>query len=946
MYLMPKTSSHKKIVLLMLAFLCVVSLIAGVSALSDGSPGGTVILKQDVVAPAGSAPLNAQDHTVTSPSVKASICLGDTSDESGRRIRQTSDNGYIVLSLDVLASYVSDDNRTYLDLGILVSKLDANLNIQWENVITHHTLSNEGPGDIRQTSDGGYIIIGSTSSSLFPVGGDVPGIHGVNSTDVWVIKLNSLGNVVWEKAYGGVFDDAGETIIPLLDGGYLGVATTYSQTNDCPTGQVTGNHGGADIWVFKISSDGTLIWQKCFGGSNDEAPIGITVGADGGYIISGWTSSTDGDVTGGGYHGGIADAWIFKINKNGDIIWQHCYGGNKVDVVAEVYEVPDGYITSGLTISTDIPRFHYNTYIPGNNEPDLWALKISKTGNVVWQNAYGSYFGEYGGFGFPTFDGGIIVIGKAIGDPYDLGGDGDVSGIHHLYGTPTMDLWAIKVDKNGNLAWQKCLGGSYADGSLNGGVIQTQSGGYAILSDSSSNDYDLSGAGNHLPNIGIDPWVVTLNPDVSLQYPAPVINAVTELTNTDLVDGSKQVRAAVNGYGFIPGAAVRLKKTGNTDILALSADLITLNQIYAMFSVPSTTSGVWDLVVKNPDGQESTLAGAITFSGADTTPPIISIICPSNNQVFTTSSVTVSGTASDNVGLSKVEVKIGSGSWQTATGTTSWSQLVTLASGSNTIYAKATDTSGNTQETSVTVTYTAGVIAPVAAFSGSPRSGTKPLTVTFTDSSTNTPTSWNWNFGDSSSVNATMQNPVHTYASAGTYTVSLTATNSVGSNVCTKTNYITVNAASGADNVGIFRGGVFYRNGASAVVYGLSTDTPVVGDWNGDGISEVGVYRGGVFYRNGASAVVYGLSTDTPVVGDWNGDGMSEVGVYRGGVFYRNGASAVVYGLSTDTPVVGDWNGDGMSEVGVYRDGVFYRNGADAIVYGISTDTPVIGKWT
>jgi len=235
--------------------------------------------------------------------------------------------------------------------------------------------------------------------------------------------------------------------------------------------------------------------------------------------------------------------------------------------------------------------------------------------------------------------------------------------------------------------------------------------------------------------------------------------------------------------------------------------------------------------------------------------------------------------------------------------------------------------------------------SPVANFTGTPTSGTAPLTVTFTDSSTNTPTAWSWNFGDSSSVNATVKNPVHTYASTGTYTVALTTTNVAGSNTKTIDNYITVSAASGVDNVGVYRGGVFYRNGADAIVYGLSTDTPVVGDWNGDHISEVGVFRGGVFYRNGADAIVYGLSTDTPVVGDWNGDGISEVGVFRGGVFYRNGADAIVYGLSTDTPVIGDWNGDGISEVGVYRGGVFYRNGADAIVYGLSTDTPVIGDW-
>ena len=199
------------------------------------------------------------------------------------------------------------------------------------------------------------------------------------------------------------------------------------------------------------------------------------------------------------------------------------------------------------------------------------------------------------------------------------------------------------------------------------------------------------------------------------------------------------------------------------------------------------------------------------------------------------------------------------------------------------------------------------VIPPVAAFTGSPTSGTASLTVAFTDTSTGSPTSWLWNFGDSSSVNATVKSPVHTYASTGTYTVALTATNSAGSNTLTRTNYITVNAVSGVDNVGVFRDGVFYRNGADAIVYGLSTDTPVVGDWNGDGISEVGVYRGGVFYRNGADAVVYGLSTDKPVIGDWNGDGISEVGVFRGGIFYRNGATTIGYGLPTDTPVIGKW---------------------------------------
>jgi len=266
----------------------------------------------------------------------------------------------------------------------------------------------------------------------------------------------------------------------------------------------------------------------------------------------------------------------------------------------------------------------------------------------------------------------------------------------------------------------------------------------------------------------------------------------------------------------------------------------------------------------------------------------------------------------------------------------------------------------------------------------------------YTGSTTPSQKSWSWNFGDGST--STSQNPSHTYTSAGTYTVALTATNSAGSNTLTRTNYITVNAVSDVDNVGVFRDGVFYLNGYGYRVYGLPTDTPIIGNWDGTG-DNVGVWRNSlttgssVFYRNGADAIVYGIATDTPIVGDWNGDGKSEVGVWRSSAtaFYLRNTdgttTTVMYGRTTDIPVIGDWNGDLISEVGVFRDGVFdlkgagytvygaagdepiigdwdgdlisevgvwsnsagsvfYRNGATTIVYGLPTDTPIIGKWT
>ena len=185
----------------------------------------------------------------------------------------------------------------------------------------------------------------------------------------------------------------------------------------------------------------------------------------------------------------------------------------------------------------------------------------------------------------------------------------------------------------------------------------------------------------------------------------------------------------------------------------------------------------------------ATLGGLYT---PDFTPPTISITTPTPNQIVTTTTLIVNGTALDNDDISKVEVKVGTGPWQMATGTRSWSKSVTLASDSNTITVRATDAAGNTKDVSVIVTYIADVV-PIASFTGAPTTGTAPLTVTFTDSSTNNPTIWNWSFGDGNF--STVQNPVRVYETTGIYTVSLKATNSGGSTVSMKTNYITVRAS-------------------------------------------------------------------------------------------------------------------------------------------------------
>jgi len=235
----------------------------------------------------------------------------------------------------------------------------------------------------------------------------------------------------------------------------------------------------------------------------------------------------------------------------------------------------------------------------------------------------------------------------------------------------------------------------------------------------------------------------------------------------------------------------------------------------------------------------------------------------------------------------------------------------------------------------MTINYDLPVPAPVASFTTNTTSGTAPLTVQFNDTSSNSPKSWNWSFGDGIWSNTTVsgaRNVTHTYNNPGSCIVQLTVANTGGANTTYPGTTITVNSPViiGNDTIGVYRNGNFFlKNSNSAgnadlvFEYGISSDTPLVGDWNGDGTDTVGIYRDGNFFlKNSNSAgnadlvFGYGISSDTPLVGDWNGDGTDTVGIYRNGNFFlKNSNSAgnadlvFGYGISSDTPLVGDWNG-------------------------------------
>ena len=181
----------------------------------------------------------------------------------------------------------------------------------------------------------------------------------------------------WQKCLGGSQYEQANAMQQTADGGYIAAGETNSRDGD-----VMGNHGGGemvlDAWVVKLDAAGGLVWQKCLGGTGNDGAKAVQQTTDGGYIVAGYTTSTDGDVT--GYHGTggsypTADAWVVKLNATGGLVWQRCLGGTASDGAAAVRQTIDGgYIVAGYAEST-------NGDVSGNHgSTDAWVVKLERHG--------------------------------------------------------------------------------------------------------------------------------------------------------------------------------------------------------------------------------------------------------------------------------------------------------------------------------------------------------------------------------------------------------------------------------------------------------------------------------------------------------------------------------------------------------------------------------------
>ena len=424
------------------------------------------------------ASLQAQDTTIQWQSI-----FGDPSGSC--RLKSTvatNDSGYIISGYGISTGSPFGTHGGY---DILVQKYDKYGNATWKT-ISYGGHKDDTIGSIIATPDNGAILVGSTLSANNGKNDyDVSFNHG--GYDVWVVKLDNSGSIIWEKSYGSSKDDYGASICSTFDGGYVIVG--YSNGNDS---NLTKNNGSFDFWVFKIDSLGKLLWQKSYGGSKYDIAKSVVQAPDSGFVICGFSESNDGDAT---KNNGGSDFWILKLDSSGNLVWQKSYGGSKDESANSIINAKKGYLVAGYTASND------SDVSKNHGSCDFWILEIDYAGKIVWERTYGGDNHDICNSIISAKDSGYILAGETSSK------NGDVKFNHGVVYTGFGDAWILKISENDSLEWEKTYGGSLGDYASTITCLKNNS--YVFAGLSFSSDGDLSSFGTWGTKAG--GWIVKLS---------------------------------------------------------------------------------------------------------------------------------------------------------------------------------------------------------------------------------------------------------------------------------------------------------------------------------------------------------------------------------------------------------------------------------------------------
>ncbi len=386
---------------------------------------------------------------------------GGIVDDQANSIQQTSDGGYVVVG--TTNSFGGTGN-----IDFYVVKTDAQGDTLWTR--TYGGSGSDYAFSIHETSDGGYVLAGFTTS------------FGAGSADSYVVKTDAAGNPQWTCTYGGTNSDVTHSIVQTVDGGY--VLAGYTQSLGA---------GSADFYVVKTNAVGDMLWTRTYGGSGFDYAYSIQQTIDGGYVVTGIIHSVS---------MGHDDFYVVKTDAQGDMLWTRTYGGSGNDQAHSVQQTTDGgYVVAGTTESF------------GAGSIDFYVVKTDAQGDTLWTRTYGGSGFDYAYSIQQTADGGYVV-----------------AGFTDSFGAGAEDFYVVKTDGQGDTLWTRTYGGSSYD--VANSIQQTAYGGYVIAGFTGSfgaGGYDFyvvktggvrvlspnGGETSHISQVDTTRWI-------SFEYSAPV----------------------------------------------------------------------------------------------------------------------------------------------------------------------------------------------------------------------------------------------------------------------------------------------------------------------------------------------------------------------------------------------------------------------------------------
>ena len=431
--------------------------------------------------------------------------------DQGYSIIPTSDHGVLVCGETVSLGAVN------IDWFLL--RLDQTGNIVWAK--TYGGLGfDEAPFGLALTANGNFVVAGKTDS------------FGANGQDIWVITLDKNGNILWQKRYDGrVLNDSAYDIISTADGGYLVVGdTTVSSMSDF------------DAWILKLDQNGQIVWQKEYGDIFNNHAFTVSVANDG-YYVAGATTSQENNSY---------ELWVLKLDFLGNIVWQQTFGGAANDFARSIITLSDGCLVAG------------GTYSFGAGKEDIWVLRLSNAGNIVWQH---------------TFGGSEADTANSIAK---VGNNFLIAGSTASFGKGTDDVWLLMLSPSGDILWEKTYGSILRD--------------KAIAAISDNNNLFFTGSTSSIGNGGFD--LLTVKTDISGS-----VNGALEITSSHAI--VKTPPFLNNDINISP-----------QDTNAFLADTIALSALnFTNGSMPSTTGPVMlTIQISDEICQDSGLAGKVVSS--------------------------------------------------------------------------------------------------------------------------------------------------------------------------------------------------------------------------------------------------------------------------------------------------------------------------------------------